>query len=342
MEKNSKSDLPLPSDFLDRLNSYEASGRVPKKILFTLEHFFRSYLQAVQDHHRDVRPHVRLFFDYLELVCKQIEHPFSFEPYHQMIKTPYDYHQFGIDFTKPLIHLEQSTVTGQENVHEIYQHIKNKENVILLANHQIEPDPIVLYILLENIKKELANHLIFVAGERVITDPVAVPFSLGCNLLCIYSKRYIDNPPEQKSLKQHHNNRTMKLMKTLLDEGGHCIYVAPSGGRDRPNEDGIIRPAPFDPQSVEMFYLMARHAEKPTFFYPLALSTYHLLPPPETVQTELGEHRNTKASAVHVHFGKKIDMEDFPGAEYPDKHLKRKARADYIYNLICQEYERFP
>ena len=40
--------------------------------------------------------------------------------------------------------------------------------------------------------------MIFVAGERVITDPLAIPFSMGSNLLCIYSKRYIDHPPEKK------------------------------------------------------------------------------------------------------------------------------------------------
>ncbi len=100
--------------------------------------------------------------------------------------------------------------------------------------------------------------MIFVAGERVITDPLAVPFSMGRNLLCIFSKRYIDHPPEQKMKKQLHNKRTMELMSELLSEGGKAIYVAPSGGRDRPNADGVVEIAPFDPQSIEMFYLMAR------------------------------------------------------------------------------------
>ena len=50
----------------------------------------------------------------------------------------------------------------------------------------------------------------------------------------------------------------MELMSRLLQEGGKVIYVAPSGGRDRRNAEGEIEVAPFDPQSVEMFYLMAR------------------------------------------------------------------------------------
>ena len=60
-------------------------------------------------------------------------------------------------------------------------------------------------------------------------------------------------------------------MSSLLSEGGKVIYVAPSGGRDRKNLNDKIVVAPFDPQSIEMFSLMARKAKKPTHFYPLSL-----------------------------------------------------------------------
>jgi glycerol-3-phosphate O-acyltransferase len=181
--------------------------------------------------------------------------------------------------------------------------------------------------------------MIFVAGERVVTDPVAVPFSMGRNLLCIYSKRYIDHPPEEKLKKQLHNKRTMELMSTLLSEGGKCIYVAPSGGRDRPNGEGIVEVAPFDPQAVEMLYLMSKKAKRPTFFYPLALNTYALLPPPQEIRRELGEARTTQKGAIHIAFGPRVDMEHFPGCEDKDKHAKRKARANYIWNLVKEDYE---
>ena len=36
--------------------------------------------------------------------------------------------------------------------------------------------------------------MIMVAGDRVTTDVVAVPFSKGRNLLCIFSKKHIENP----------------------------------------------------------------------------------------------------------------------------------------------------
>ena len=50
-----------------------------------------------------------------------------------------------------------------------------------------------------------------VAGDRVTTDVVAVPFSKARNLLCIYSKRHIDNPPEEKPKKMRHNAKTMTV-----------------------------------------------------------------------------------------------------------------------------------
>lgn len=338
MEKNSKFKKHQVTEFLDKLRIYEEHEWIPKKILEKLAHFFHSYTEALKENNKDITEYVWIFLDYLDLVKAQIEKPFAFEPYHQMIQAPYDHHQFGIQFIKPLVHLEHSTLEGKNTLSQIQDHMDKKHNVILFANHQIEADPQAIFILLELHAKKLIKHLIFVAGERVIIDPLAVPFSLGCNLLCIYSKRYIDHPPEKKTFKQHHNSTTMKLMKNLLDEGGHCIYVAPSGGRDRPNEEGIVLPSPFDPQSIEMFYLMSRHAEKPTFFYPLALSTYSILPPPETVLTEVGEHRSTQAAAIHLAFGNQIDMEHFPNSDLKDKHLRRKARADYIYSLVCKDY----
>jgi glycerol-3-phosphate O-acyltransferase len=163
---------------------------------------------------------------------------------------------------------------------------------------------------------------------------------MGCDLLCIYSKRYIDHPPELKAQKQLHNKNTMELMSRLLKEGGKIIYVAPSGGRDRRNEEGAVEVAPFDPQSIEMFYLMARKAKTPTHFYPLTLSTYALLPPPETVQKELGEMRIAKRSPIHIAFASEFDMEKFPGFEENEKKIRRKARADAIWNIVNRNYKR--
>jgi glycerol-3-phosphate O-acyltransferase len=162
---------------------------------------------------------------------------------------------------------------------------------------------------------------------------------MGRNLLCIYSKRYIDHPPEKKAEKQHHNKRAMELMRILLQEGGKCIYVAPSGGRDRRNAEGVVEVAKFDPQSIEMFYLMAQKAKTPTYFYPMALATYDMFPPPETVQIELGETRVSKRGPIHLSIGPVIDMDQYPGYDQPDKHQRRQARADYIWTQVSNDYK---
>ena len=240
---------------------------------------------------------------------------------------------------KPLVDEKHSSVIGHENIQEIVSHLKKGHNVVFLANHQIEADPQAISILLDPTYPGLAERMIFVAGERVITDPLAVPFSMGRNLLCIYSKRYIDNPPENKAAKQLHNKKTMELMSQLLKKGGRAIYVAPSGGRDRQNAEGVVEVAPFDPQSIEMFYLMAKKAETPTFFYPMALSTYDLLPPPETIQVEIGEVRQTQRGSIHLAVGDAINMENFPGSEITNKQERRKARAGYIHSRVCKDYQ---
>lgn len=329
MEKSSKFEKKLETLFKD--------GYIPEKTKSVLESFFSSYAAAVGSS-ADYLP---LFETYLELLKKQARHPYQFQPYHECIRKPFDYYKFGIDFLKPLVEIEHSTVKGLDKLDKISKALEKKENVVLLANHQIEADPQAISILLEKTHPKLAEKLIFVAGERVITDLLAIPFSIGRNLLCIYSKRYIDVPPEEKHKKQLHNKKTMELMSQLLNEGGKIIYVAPSGGRDRPNPDGIVEVAHFDPPSIEMFYLMSKRASRPTHFYPMALATYNLLPPPETVQVELGETRVTKCGPIHLAVGAEIDMETFPNCENKDKYVRRKSRADYIWNLVKKDYDSF-
>lgn len=46
-------------------------------------------------------------------------------------------------------------------------------------------------ILLDPTYPDFAERTIFVAGDRVTTDLLAQPFSMGRNLLCIYSKKHL-------------------------------------------------------------------------------------------------------------------------------------------------------
>ena len=227
------------------LKPYWEKSKLPQKMLEMLQHFFETYLDAVKP--ETPERYIPILTTFMNLLNTQLSNPFTFEPFHECIRKPFDYFMFGLDFFRPLVNWQTSYVVGRERLEEIAAHIKKGHNVIFLANHQIEADTGHCHSYLEKDYPELAEKMIFIAGERVITDLFAIPFSMGCNLLCIYSKRYIDNPPELKEQKLLHNKKTMQLMSQLLTEGGKCIYVAPSGGRDRKNAEGVVEIAPFDP-----------------------------------------------------------------------------------------------
>jgi glycerol-3-phosphate O-acyltransferase len=325
--------------FSTKVEHFTKTGKLPPKLSQILVKFHISYSLAVKQNGHDIAEYDPLLLQFLDLVVSLLAHPFRFEPYHEGLRSPIDYYQLGLDMLRPLVIFESSKVFGLEHVAQLSDRLSKGDNVILFANHQTEPDPQAISLLLENTFPKLAEEMIFVAGQRVISDPLAIPLSMGRNLLCIFSKKYIETPPEQKEEKRVHNQKTMKKMGQLLSEGGKCIYVAPSGGRDRPCPDGKLNVARFDPQSIEMFWLMAQQVEHPTHFYPLALATYNLLPPPNSVEKELGERRHTQCTPIHIGFGKEIDMINYPGSEIKDKRQKRKIRSDYIWELVKNEYK---
>lgn len=280
----------------------------------------------------------RLLGSFVWCLGEHLRHPFEFEPYHRLITEPFDYYTFGVEFFRPLVDKSRSTLTGLDVLQRIAAQLAAGDNVIFLANHQTEADPQVISIMLEDHFPSMGKDMIFVAGERVITDPMTAPFSMGRNLLCIFSKRHIEHPPERKAAKVLHNRKTMERMVGLLEEGGHAIYVAPSGGRDRPNDHGVVEVAKFDPQSVEMFRLMAQRASRPTHFYPMALATFDILPPPETVQVEIGEPRRLRRCPVHLAIGPELDLEQFTEG---DRDARRVARADAAWQAVCDAYGKF-
>ena len=333
MEKNSKS-----NSFLEQLQLAIDQNLIPKKSAAILHGFYLEYKAAALQNKEKTE---QVFLTFLKLVILQCSSPFSFSHYHQRVRKNFDYYKFALDFVRPLIDIPSSSLQGELYLEEMNSHLNNKDNVILFANHQSEGDPQMINILLEKKFPKIAEELIFVAGDRVISDPLAVPLSLGCNLLCIYSKRYIDTPPELKMKKQLHNKKTMDTMSHLLKEGGHIIYVAPSGGRDRSNNKGIMEVAEFDPPSIEMFYLIAKRSSHPTHFYPLALKTYAILPPPKGIQVELGESRTVGYGPIQIAFGPEIDMENHPLRKSSDKHARRKERAEFICNLVRKMYQAF-
>lgn len=314
--------------FFSKLQKAKEQGLFSDKHIQTVIDFYNNY--------QTIAKNESISEEFLTAVLDQIEKPYKFEPYHKAIREPFDYYTFGLKFARPLI--ESIDVQGLKNLEEIQKNLEKNENAVLFGNHQTELDPQLFSIALEENFPTIAKEVIFVAGDRVTTDPFAIPFSMGRNLLCIYSKRHIANPPEKRHEKQLHNQKTMKVMRDLLSKGGKCIYVAPSGGRDRKDEKGEVVVSEFDPNNIEMFRLMTHHASQKTHFYPLSLVTHDLLPPPDRIQRELGERRNFGKNKILFYFGQELDLEHFPGCETSDRILKRKALSDFIWNLVNQHY----
>jgi len=324
--------------FLIELEKVLEEKRIPNKYYQIILDFYNCYKGAK----KGSTEHENIFFTFLKLIEEQTKKPHVFHNYHEMIRKPFDYYQFGLDFVRPLVDLNNSNVFGEKNLNSINEKLAKGENIILFANHQTEVDPQIISLLLQNNFQKIAEEMIFVAGDRVVTDLLAIPFSMGRNLLCIYSKRYIETPLELKEKKQMHNHKTMKKMAELLKEGGKIIYVAPSGGRDRKDESRKLNVAEFDPQSIEMFYLISKKAKVKTNFHPLSLFTYEILPPPKSIQVELGETRVAKHSPAQLHFGDCIDMERSDFVQIKNKSEKRKKRAEYIWNLVQINYQKLP
>ena len=337
MDKNSNSE----THFLALFDKACKEGAIPHKYREIFLQFYASYKEAFHNASLPIAQLFPHFSTFLQLVLQEFHTPHLFEPYHKKVRHPFDYYKFGVEFIRPLIDFSHSSALFLERADEIERHLHAKDNVILIANHQTEPDPQVIDLLLEKSHPTLGKRIIYVAGERVITDPLAIPFSMGCDLLCIYSKRYIDHPPELKADKLRHNQRTMEQMRHLFAEGGKIVYVAPTGGRDRKNSQGLIEMAPFDPQSLEMMHLTACRARVPAHFYPLTLATYELFPPPDTIQKELGEKRRVKYTPVHLAFGEEFNMDRFPGSEGKDKREKRALRAELLWKIVHNNYQKW-
>ncbi len=65
-----------------------------------------------------------------------------------------------------------------------------------------------------------------------------------------------------------------------MTQGGQLVWLAPAGGRDRPNADDEWLPAPFDASAVELMRTLLGKAKRPGHLYPFAMSSWAIMPPP--------------------------------------------------------------
>jgi glycerol-3-phosphate O-acyltransferase len=222
-----------------------------------------------------------------------------------------DFYSWGVEFFRYFMDMENSVVLGEDNLAKAVEQIRAGENVVFYANHQSEADPQVMSVMLEKCgyKKE-ASDMVFVAGHKVTTDALAVPFSMGRNLICIHSKKHIDVDPETKPFKTRQNMKAMSGMLGRLKAGGCMIWVAPSGGRDRRDTDSGKTPiAPFDEKTIGMFRLMGKKSKVTTHFYPISMVSYELCPPPDFIEADTGEQRNFRFVPVGIACGPEVDGE---------------------------------
>lgn len=160
---------------------------------------------------------------------------------------------------------------------------------------------------------------------------------MGRNLICIHSKKHINADPDTKPQKQRQNLKAMSAMLDKLKNGGCCLWVAPSGGRDRRDvETGFVPIAPFDSKTIDMFRLMGNKSKKPTHYYPMTIVAYDMCPPPDYVVAGVGEERNFRFVPIGVMVGEELVSEG--GLEKRKEFCKNAMDAcEKDYQLLLKE-----
>ena len=323
------------------VNSFATLGIIGKKTAWTFEGLYNNYRNAVvnQNPGVDEAKVVQIMKQILTRVFKEFVDPYEFPSYHSRMLEPYNYYDFGQIYCYCMIDFKNSYIGHLDRFEEMEAQLKNGENVILLANHQSEADPGVWANMLEKRMPDLAENIIYVAGDRVVTDPLAKPFSMGRNLLCVHSKKYIDADPKNKSKKMKQNRATLSRMQKMLNEGGNLIWIAPSGGRDRPDDQGNWKPSTFDETTVALMYRLGSSAKSKTNFYPFAMWSWKIMPPPTKVVVELGEERIINHSGVGISLAEQLDIEKITkDIDSGDKAAVAKAITDATWEEMNKEY----
>ncbi|PKA55733.1 Glycerol-3-phosphate acyltransferase, chloroplastic [Apostasia shenzhenica] len=340
----SQSRSPLRAQSEEELLSYVKkevdSGRLSLSIAHGLEELYYSYRNAVlqsgvPEADEVILSNMTVAFDRILL---DIENPFTFPPHHKAIREPFDYYMFGQNYIRPLIDLRKSYVGNISLFSNMEQHLQQGHNIVLFSNHQTEADPAVIALLLERTHPRIAESTVFVAGDRVVTDPLCKPFSMGRNLLCVYSKKHMFDDPELVEMKKRANIRSLKELAFLLRTGSQILWIAPSGGRDRPNpQTGEWFPAPFDSSSLDNMRRLVEHSGVPGHLHPLALLCYEVMPPPLQVEKEIGERRKLSHHGVGLSVTPEINFNEV-AAHFKSQEEAKEACSNAMYDAVSEQY----
>ncbi|KAK2970119.1 hypothetical protein RJ640_017776 [Escallonia rubra] len=316
------------------------AGRLPLNIARAMEELYENYRNAVFQSGNPRAKEVVLsnMAVALDRIFLGVQDHFVFPPYHKAIREPFDYYMFVQNYIRPLIDFRNSYVGNISRFHEMEQKLQQGHNIVLISNHQTEADPAVIALLLEATNPHIAENMNYVAGDRVVTDPLCKPFSMGRNLLCVYSKKHMNDDPELVEMKRRSNTKSLKEMALLLRGGSKIIWIAPSGGRDRP--DPATRqwsPAPFEASAVDNMRRLVEHAGVPGHMYPLALLCYDIMPPPAQVEKEIGERRVISFHGTGLSVAPEISFDEiFAAREDPEE--AKVAYTQALYDSVNQQY----
>lgn len=330
--------------FMSALTTEVENGRIPKQLIPLWTDFFNNYKTAIRSADlptHDMKLVSQVQATIADTVINQFANPYKFPSRHEAITEPYDYFEFGQTYVGSLIDFTKSYLGHRERFDEIEKQLEAGENVIILANHQSEADPGIWAHMLVKTHPRLAKSVFYVAGDRVVSDPLCVPFSMGRNLFCVHSKRHMDDDPATKSEKMAMNRKTLGAMGEALGAGGSLLWIAPAGGRDRPGDDGVYVPAKFDPSAVELMRALAAKAAKragrTTHLYPFAMYSAPLMPPPKTIDKALGERRMVNFTGVGISVGEELDIEAI-SAGTSSREEVTAAVTKATYDAVCSLY----
>lgn len=274
-----------------------------------------------------------------DCVTLQFAKPYTFPSLHERMLVPYDYFEFGQRYVGTLTDMDNSVLGHRDRWDRVSALLAQGHSVVLLANHQTEADPGVFAHMLMASHPKLATDVIYVAGDRVVTDPLSKPFSMGRNLFCVHSKKHMDDIPELKAFKMETNRKTLVAMTRAMNKGGALIWIAPSGGRDRPKEQegDHYTPDPFDPTAVELMRNLASRAKQPAHLIPMAMFSWPVMPPPKTVDKAIGERRMTNFTPVGISLCEELDVAAIlKGID--NKEAQQKALAKAAEEATIAEY----
>lgn len=333
-------DATTEQELLSGIRKESEAGKLPSNVAAGMKELYQNYKTAVlqsgiPNAHEIVLENMAAALD---LIFLDVEDPFIFSPYHKALRKPYDYYEFGQKYIRPLIDFRNSYVGNVSIFNEIQEKLQQGHNIVLISNHQTEADPAVIALLLETSSPHIAENLIYVAGDRVVTDPLCKPFSMGRNLICVYSKKHMNDDPEHSEEKRKANIRSLKEMALLLRGGSQIVWIAPSGGRDRPDPlTGEWYPAHFDASSVDNMRRLAEHSGAPGHVYPLALLCHDIMPPPPQVEKEIGESRVISFHGVGLSVAPEISFSEVTAAcENPEE--AKEVYTEALYKSVTEQY----